>query len=98
MSEIQKYTIPKLIRIQRGKSTARLYRLEEKLHADLMEVAKELSKVLKIPSHRLWTQAVPQALFDLLDVHAEEVADATMQGWKSYQEYRASLKRDRGDK
>jgi hypothetical protein len=65
--ELAGYVKPTPVFIGRGKTTERLYKLEEAYHETFRKATEELASVLGIPKELYWKKALPQALLTLLE-------------------------------
>jgi hypothetical protein len=72
---------PQRIRIGRGKSTDRLYDLEEKRQAAIEACAKEWAKVRGVDDGRYWIETLPQQLFDIMESYDPYIAITACEGF-----------------
>ena len=73
---LAKLTPPQRTFISAGKTSERLYKLEDKRSEAIKACAEEWAKLMKVPEDRYWEQTLPQALFDTLESY--EVAAAAI--------------------
>jgi hypothetical protein len=87
LNTLPKYTHPKPIFVPKD-GHERLYKLEEKRNAAMVELIKEWLKVTDLEDDKYWTVAAPQVLHDALenwDLNASVVAAEAFlirHGWK----------------
>lgn len=68
------YVMPTAPFITRGRTTEKLYKLEEKTADAIRAGAKELATVLEIPEAMYWRQTLPEALMTILGSYDQEAS------------------------
>lgn len=81
---------PVSIKVPRNASTNHLYSLENRLHDSLKECAYEWLRVFNIREAEIWSQGIPQAMFDLLDSFTSECSVAAAKSYLRGQGFHVS--------
>jgi len=77
----KEYVKPSLVRIERTNRTERLYTQEGKRNDLLIDAAREWLKVQEKPEDALWNEAIPQALYDLLESFDPQASELAAQAY-----------------
>ena len=72
---------PTHTKIPHNSRTKRLYSLENQLHEVLKGCALEWLKVNGMPEKEMWSRAVPQAMFDLMDSFDSDCSEAACKAY-----------------